>query len=64
LYDIDSNRWTLVTDDTSAMGGPSLVFDHQVCCEVADLFIDYIMCFVVNKFVSVIKLTRMVIRLI
>jgi hypothetical protein len=53
-----------VTDDTSAMGGPSLVFDHQVCCEVADLFIDYIMCFVVNKFVSVIKLTRMVIRLI
>lgn len=30
LYDIDANRWTLVTDDTSAMGGPSLVFDHQV----------------------------------
>lgn len=33
LYDIDSSRWTLVTDDTSAMGGPSLVFDHQMCVD-------------------------------
>ncbi len=29
VLNIDT-RWTLVTDDTSAMGGPSLVFDHQV----------------------------------
>ncbi|GIZ04438.1 muskelin [Caerostris extrusa] len=34
VYDIDSNQWTQITDDTAAMGGPSLVFDHQVCMDV------------------------------
>ncbi|XP_054707459.1 muskelin-like isoform X2 [Uloborus diversus] len=34
VYDIDSNQWTLITDDTAAMGGPSLVFDHQICMDV------------------------------
>lgn len=34
MYDIDSNQWTLITDDTAAMGGPSLVFDHQICMDV------------------------------
>lgn len=34
VYDIDSNQWTLITDDTAAMGGPCLVFDHQICMDV------------------------------
>lgn len=34
VYDIDSNQWTLITDDTAAMGGPSIVFDHQICMDV------------------------------
>ena len=29
MYDINANRWTQITDDTAAMGGPSLIFDHQ-----------------------------------
>lgn len=24
----------MITDDTAAMGGPSLVFDHQICMDV------------------------------
>ena len=30
VYDIMANKWTLITDDTSAMGGPNLIFDHQM----------------------------------
>ena len=30
VYDIMAAKWTLITDDTSAMGGPNLIFDHQV----------------------------------
>ena len=33
MYDITANRWTQITDDTSAMGGPSLIFDHQMCID-------------------------------
>jgi len=33
MYDIMANKWTLITDDTSAMGGPSLIFDHQMCID-------------------------------
>ena len=33
MYDITANKWTLITDDTSAMGGPSLIFDHQMCID-------------------------------
>lgn len=29
-YDIDTNTWTLLSEDTAADGGPKLVFDHQV----------------------------------
>lgn len=29
-YDIDANTWALLSEDTSADGGPKLVFDHQV----------------------------------
>lgn len=34
VYDIESTKWQLITDDTAAMGGPSLVFDHQMCFDV------------------------------
>jgi len=33
LYDIASGAWTQVTDDTAAVGGPSLIFDHQMCLD-------------------------------
>uniref|UniRef100_A0A3P8UPD0 Muskelin 1, intracellular mediator containing kelch motifs n=1 Tax=Cynoglossus semilaevis TaxID=244447 RepID=A0A3P8UPD0_CYNSE len=32
-YDIDANSWTLLSEDTSADGGPKLVFDHQMCMD-------------------------------
>ena len=34
MYDIVNNRWTLITDDTHAMGGPELIFDHQMAMDV------------------------------
>ncbi|CAG2174665.1 unnamed protein product [Oppiella nova] len=34
VYDIQSNRWSLVCDDTGAVGGPALVFDHQMCIDL------------------------------
>lgn len=33
MYDIPSRKWTLITDDTSSMGGPSLIFDHQMAVD-------------------------------
>ena len=27
MYDIGSGKWTLITEDTSAMGGPKLIFN-------------------------------------
>ena len=33
MYDIPSNRWTQITDDTHAMGGPELIFDHQMAMD-------------------------------
>ncbi|KAK9498163.1 hypothetical protein O3M35_004041 [Rhynocoris fuscipes] len=35
VYDIETAKWTLITDDTSAMGGPLLIFDHQMCMDVS-----------------------------
>ncbi|XP_046661321.1 muskelin isoform X2 [Homalodisca vitripennis] len=35
MYDIDTNRWTQITEDTASMGGPRLIFDHQMCMDVA-----------------------------
>jgi len=32
-YDIDKNQWSLITDDTSTVGGPLLIFDHQMCID-------------------------------
>ena len=28
MYDIGSGKWTLITEDTSAMGGPKLISLH------------------------------------
>ncbi|XP_063226200.1 muskelin isoform X2 [Bacillus rossius redtenbacheri] len=33
MYDIDSNTWTLISEDTGEMGGPQLIFDHQMCMD-------------------------------
>ena len=33
VYDIGTGKWTQITDDTAAMGGPSLIFDHQMCLD-------------------------------
>ncbi|XP_071748864.1 muskelin isoform X2 [Lepeophtheirus salmonis] len=30
MYNLDTKRWILITDDTAAMGGPGLCFDHQM----------------------------------
>ncbi|KAB0344255.1 hypothetical protein FD754_021181, partial [Muntiacus muntjak] len=32
-YDIDTNTWMLLSEDTAADGGPKLVFDHQMCMD-------------------------------
>ncbi|ELU02476.1 hypothetical protein CAPTEDRAFT_169790 [Capitella teleta] len=34
MYDIESRKWTMITDDTGAMGGPSLIFDHQMVMDI------------------------------
>ena len=34
MYDIIRASWTLITEDTGSMGGPSLVFDHQMAIDV------------------------------
>ncbi|KAG8038628.1 hypothetical protein G9C98_007335 [Cotesia typhae] len=34
VYDIQSNEWTKISDDTSVNGGPKLIFDHQICMDV------------------------------
>ncbi|XP_015762917.1 PREDICTED: muskelin-like [Acropora digitifera] len=34
VYDITSNQWTLISEDTSTEGGPALIFDHQMCIDV------------------------------
>ena len=33
VYDTAARKWTLITDDTSAMGGPAPIFDHQMVCD-------------------------------
>jgi len=30
MYDIEQNYWTLICADTKIMGGPKLLFDHQM----------------------------------
>lgn len=35
LYDTKTKSWLLICDDTSQVGGPSLIFDHQMCIDIA-----------------------------
>ncbi len=30
VYDVDSGHWTMICDDTAALGGPNLLYDHQI----------------------------------
>lgn len=30
VYDIEQSQWTLICADTNIMGGPKLLFDHQM----------------------------------
>ncbi|XP_014296993.1 muskelin [Microplitis demolitor] len=39
VYDIKSNKWIQISEDTSASGGPKLIFDHQMCMDVVDRII-------------------------
>lgn len=32
-YNVRSGEWALVCADTAAVGGPRLVFDHQMCMD-------------------------------
>ena len=34
MYDIESGKWTQITEDTGGMGGPALIFDHQMVIDV------------------------------
>jgi len=34
VYDMAAGRWTQITDDTAALGGPGLIFDHQMCIDL------------------------------
>ncbi|XP_062574316.1 muskelin-like isoform X1 [Saccostrea cucullata] len=34
MYDINSDRWTLITEDTHTMGGPRLIYDHQMVIDI------------------------------
>lgn len=35
LYDTKNKNWLQICDDTSQVGGPSLIFDHQMCIDVS-----------------------------
>lgn len=34
MFDISSGRWTLITEDTHTMGGPRLIYDHQMVIDI------------------------------
>lgn len=34
VYDIESNKWTQISEDTGAIGGPQLIFDHQMSMDI------------------------------
>lgn len=36
LYNVKSNSWLLICEDTSQVGGPSALLDHQMCIDVAE----------------------------
>lgn len=39
MYDIENNKWTQITEDTAALGGPRLIFDHQMVMDVENRII-------------------------
>lgn len=32
-FEIDRNAWSMISEDTSKVGGPMLIFDHQMCID-------------------------------
>ncbi|XP_012935580.1 muskelin isoform X1 [Aplysia californica] len=34
MYDIQSQQWTFITEDAASMGGPRLIFDHQMVIDI------------------------------
>jgi len=34
MYELETDKWTLITDDTAAMGGPCLLFDHHLAIDI------------------------------
>lgn len=34
VYDIESNKWTQISEDTGVVGGPQLIYDHQMSMDV------------------------------
>ncbi|XP_054163494.1 muskelin-like isoform X2 [Oppia nitens] len=57
IYDIQMNKWSLITDDTTCIGGPPLVFDHQMSMDLEKNII-YVFggriftCSLANRFVN------------
>jgi muskelin len=33
VYHIESRQWTQINEDTASVGGPQLIFDHQICLD-------------------------------
>ncbi|XP_059476925.1 muskelin [Neocloeon triangulifer] len=33
VYHIETGLWTLINEDTATVGGPQLIFDHQICMD-------------------------------
>lgn len=33
MFDIGQKKWHLICEDTAAVGGPKLIFDHQMCLD-------------------------------
>ncbi|KAI9560300.1 hypothetical protein GHT06_014315 [Daphnia sinensis] len=33
MYDIEQKKWHLICEDTAVVGGPKLIFDHQMCLD-------------------------------
>lgn len=35
VYDTKTKTWLMICDDTSQVGGPQLIFDHQMCIDIS-----------------------------
>ena len=36
LLELETGRWTQITEDTAGVGGPRLMFDHQMVMDTAN----------------------------